>query len=213
MRKTLAAAVVLAQLGSGSSGGTGPVSPSVMATDMCLMSEPGKGTLELLVLWRGGPGWWRKGNGGASGGGGSGAGGSMGAGPSTMVRSAWVSQGGVNLSVRFEPISRVAWIQDKEVRLQDANVVLVDGVDSEEGPRVVRILRIAPEFDAANDLPPVMLRARPPGAQRPSTIPTQTFIRRSPELVEFLQCGISVPGLSPYEQQAMDTWCAWSTEP
>jgi hypothetical protein len=213
MRRTLAAAVMFAQLGGGSSGGTGPVSPSVMATDMCTMSEPGKGTLELLVLWRGSPGWWRQRDGAASGGGGSGAGGTMGAGGSPMVRSAWVSQGGVNLSVRFDPVSRVAWIQDKELPLQDANVVLVDGVDSAAGPQIIRTLRIDPDFDTAIDLPPAMLRARPSGAPRPGTVPTQAFIRRSQELVEFLQCGMLVPGLSPDEQQAIDIWCAWSLEP
>ena len=189
----LAGAVVLAQIGAGSTGGTRPVSPSVLATDMCVVDAAGRGTLELLVLWRGSPGWFRKGTGGASG---SGGGGSMGAGPSPMIRSEWVLQGGVNLAVRFDPAARKVWIQDKEIALDEANVVLVDGVDSPAGPQVVRTLRIDPEYRTPT---------------RP--LPVQTFIRRSPELVEFLQCDISVPGLQPYEQQVFDMWCAWVKQP
>ena len=99
IRNMLAGMMMFAQIfpGAGSTGGTGPVSPSVLATEMCVVDATGRGTLELLVLWRGSPGWFRKG--GASGGGG---GSTMGAGPSPMIRTEWVTQGGVNLSVRFE---------------------------------------------------------------------------------------------------------------
>lgn len=179
-------------VGAGSTGGTGPVSPSVMATEMSVVDANGRQTLELLVLWRGTPGWFRK-SGGASGGGG----GSMGAGPTPMVRSAWVSQGGVNLSVRFDPAARKAWIQDKEIVLDGANVVLVDGVDSAAGPQIVRTLRVDPEYQTTP------MRASP----------AQMFIRRSPELVEFLQCDVRLPDASQYEQQVFDMWCAWVQQP
>lgn len=123
MRRVLAAAVMFAQpFPAGSSGGTAPVSASVMATDMCVVDATGQGRLELLVLWRGSPGWFRKSTGGASG---SGAGGTMAGGPSPMIRSEWISQGGINLTVRFDPAARKAWIQEKEIALDDANVVLV----------------------------------------------------------------------------------------
>src|SRR5262245_15430143 len=127
MRRILAAAVMFAQpfgLG-GSTGGTGPVSPSVLATQMCMVDAAGNGTLQLLVLWRGRPGWFSKSGGGASG---SGGGGAMPGGPGPMIRSEWISQGGVSLSVRFDSVGRKAWIQDREIALDDANVVLVDGV-------------------------------------------------------------------------------------
>lgn len=196
MRHTFLAAVVFAQIfpGAGSTGGTGPVSPSVLATQMSVVDVAGQGTLQLLVLWRGSPGWFRKSAGGASG---SGGGGSMGAGPSPMVRSEWIAQGGVNLAVRFDPVGRKAWIQDSEITLNDANVVLVDDVDSPAGPRVVRTLRVDPEYQTTPASP----------------APVQMFIRRSPELVEFLQCDIALPGLQPYEQQVFDMWCAWVTRP
>ena len=64
-----------------------------------------------------------------------------------MIRSEWISQGGITLTVRFDPGGRRVWIQDKEIALEDANVVLVDGVDSPAGPQVVRTLRIDPAHD------------------------------------------------------------------
>ena len=213
MRQTLAAAAMFAQVlsGAGSTGGTAPVSPSVMATHMCVLDAAGQGTLELLILWRGSPGWVVKGDGGGSGGGGS-AGGSVPGGRSAMIRSAWVSQGGVSLNVRFDPAARKVWIQDREVALDDANVVLVDGVDSPAGPQIVRTLRIDPEYDTTVDLLPGGPVGRGPRT-RPQAVPVQTFIRRSPELVEFLQCDMPVPGLQPYEQKVFDMWCAWVKQP
>jgi hypothetical protein len=194
-RKHFIFGLLLAQVlpGTGSSGRTGPVSPSVLATEMRVFDAAGRGTLELLILWRGSPGWFRK-SGGASGGGGAGS--SMGAGASDMIRTEWVSQGGVNLTVRFDPAARKAWLQDAEIVLNDANVLLVDGVDSASRPHVVRMLRIDPEYEAT--LKPV---------------PVQAFIRRSPHLVDFLQCDVPAPGLQPYEQQVFEMWCSWVTRP
>jgi hypothetical protein len=196
MRESVVAAVMFAQpFLAGSTGGTSPVSPSVLASYMCVIDAAGNGTLELLVLWRGTPGWFRKSAGGTSGGGGGGSAGSVmgGGGPAPMIRSEWISQGGVNLSVRLDPSTRKAWIQDNEITLETANVILVDGVDSPAGPQVVRTLRIDPEYETA--------------------VSAQTFIRRSPELVEFLQCDIRLPDASAYEQQAFDMWCAWVKQP
>ena len=212
MRQMLAAALMMAQPfpGSGSTGGTAPVSPSVMATDMCVVDAAGNGTLELLILWRGSPGWFRKSDGGASGGG---QGGTMGPAPTPMLRTQWISQGGVNLTVRFDAAARRAWIQDSEIALGDANVVLVDSVDSAAGPQVVRTLRIDPEYQTTVEaLPQGPLTARGPRT-RPHVVPIQTFIRRSPELVEFLQCDTRLPDASAYEQQVFDMWCAWVKHP
>jgi hypothetical protein len=70
MPETLVAALMFAQpfMGAGSTEGAAPVSPSGMATDMCVVDAAGRGTLELPILWRGSPGWLRKSAGGASGG-------------------------------------------------------------------------------------------------------------------------------------------------
>jgi hypothetical protein len=193
--RMFAAALLFAQPfpGAGSSGGTMPVSPSVLATDMCVMDETGRGTLELLVLWRGSPLWFRRSAGGASG---SGGGGTHAPG-SSMMRSEWISQGGVSLSVRFDPAARKAWIQEKEIELGDANVLLVDDVDSPAGPRVVSLVRIDGDYKA--------------DVTRPA--PIHTFIRRSSDLVEFLRCDTRVPDASAYEQQVFETWCSLVKQP
>ena len=203
MRRMLSAALMVAQLG-GSNSGTAPVSPSVLATTMNAMSAPGVGALELLVLWRGARGWFMRGGGSSSS--------SSGAAGASETRFHSFSQGGVSLNLRFEPKSRRLWILDEEVTLNDANVVLVDGVDEPGGLRVVGTLRIEPAFDAATDLPPGMAGG-PPGARRPGVVPPQTFIRRAPELVSFLQCDARAPNVSAYEQKIFDMWCSWVTGP
>ena len=97
--------------GGGSNSGTAPVSPSVMATELASVDASGRGTLQLLILWRGTPGWFMRGGGGSS----SGGGGSTGPG-SSMMFSHWISQGGVNLNLRFDPAARKVWIQDAKSR-------------------------------------------------------------------------------------------------
>ena len=113
------------------------------------------------------------------------------------MRSEWISQGGVSLSVRFDPAARKAWIQDKEIELGDANVLLVDDVDSPAGPRVVSLLRIDGDYKA--------------DVRKPA--PIHTFIRRSPDLVDFLRCDAPLPEVTAYEQQVVDMWCSWVKQP
>ena len=214
MRGMLALAVLLAQPfpRGGSSSTTAPVSASVMATVMTIEGERGTGALELLVLWRGSPAWFWRADGRGRGGSSSSAG-QMGGSSGGDVRTEWISQGGVNLHLRFERASRRLWILDQEVTLGGANVVLVDGVGEPTGPRVVATVRIDPGYDAATDQPPGLLAARPAGAPQPQGVPPQTFIRRSPELMSFLQCDVKAPNASASEQQALDMWCAWAREP
>ena len=191
MRQMLAAALMVAQPfpGGGSNSGTAPVSPSVMATEMGSVDAAGRGTLQLLILWRGTPA------GSCNGGGGFEQWRRRIDGRRVRARSIshWISQGGVNLTVRFDPAARKVWIQDAEIALDDANVVLVDGVDSPAGPQVVRTLRIDPEYETTMEPPPYGSPAA--AADAAAARPAQTFIRRSPELIEFLQCDAPVPGL------------------
>jgi hypothetical protein len=194
--------------GGGSNSGTMPVSLSVMATELASADASGRGTLQLLILWRGTPGWFLRGGGAGSS---SGGGGSIGP-DSTMIFSHWMSQGGVNLTVRFDPSTRMVWIQDKAMSLDDANVVLVDGVDSPAGPQVVRTLRIDPEYETTPEPLSYGMPGRGP-QMRPRPVPVQVFIRRSPELVEFLQCDVPLPGISAYEQKMFDSMCALLSQP
>ena len=213
IRETLLATYMLTQVAptAGSTSTSVPVSPSVMATVMGVISRDGRGEIELLVLWRGTPGWvLRNGGSGSS----SGGGGAMGAPTGESTHSAWFSQGGVNLQLRFEPKSRKLWILDREVALNNDNVVLVDDVDSVTGAQVVRTLRIDPAFTpVTRQLPPgypVRERLGPMTMMMP---PPQEFIRRSPELVEFLRCDVVPSGLSAYEQQIFEMWCVAAKQP
>ena len=131
----------------------------------------------------------------------------------TTIRSEWISQGGVNLTIRFDPAARTVWIQDREIALDDAHVVFVDGVDSPAGPQVVRTIRIDPEYETTMAPAPYYGPAGCGPQMRPQVVPVQTFIRRSPELIEFLQCDAPFAGLQPREQQAFDMWCAWVRRP
>jgi hypothetical protein len=211
IRETLLATCMLTQVApAGSTSTSMPVSPSVMATVMGVMNQDGRGEIELLVLWRGTPGWVLRNSGGGSS---SGGGGTMGAAPGEITRSAWISRGGVNLHVRFEPKSRKLWIQDREVALNDDNVVLVDDVDSVIGAQVARTLRVDPAFTPVSR-PSLQGYPARQGA-RPMVMmpPPQEFIRRSPELVEFLRCDVVPPGLSAYEQQVLEMWCSAVKQP
>ena len=184
-----------------------PLSPSVVATTMTAVDSEGKGTLELLVLWRGRPGWFRSESGGsASGASGSGSGRGGSGGPD--VRSAWLSEGGVSLSVRYEPSSRKVWIHDQEIDLNESNVVLVDDVDQSGGPRVVGALRVDPSYRARRLLQPQDVNADAPFDPSPVGVVPQIFVRRSPELIEYLRCSVGWPGAAEAETRAFEKWCA-----
>jgi hypothetical protein len=93
---------------------TRPVSPSVLAT-IAVRNQ----NVELLVLWRGRPGWFFV---GAS----RSASYSGGSGPFTAT----VSYGGIQLSVSYDPEKRIVMAGGLSVPLAEGqNVVLVDTVD------------------------------------------------------------------------------------
>src|SRR5262245_59733843 len=106
---------------------TQPLSPAVLATMLSRGQE-----LELVVLWRGSPGWFLQGSRrGASGG------------ESGGIFSGTLNYGGRELRLSFERDRRTASIQGKSVTLpENANVILVDNVDREAGPAVAGLLHI-----------------------------------------------------------------------
>ena len=136
-----------------------PASPSVLAT----VANRGE-RLELLVLWRGSPGWFAL--------------------PSQRrasysetdgVLSAALAYGGLDLRLSFDPAGRTATIQDTRVPLQpDANVLLVDDVDGPKGPRLVRALSVPSGGSSAD----------------PSFGTLAPFVKRSEEVVAFLRCDV-----------------------
>ncbi len=139
------------------------LSPTVVGAWFTHSDAPGSNTLDLLVLWRGSPGWFLRG--GSSGGSGGGDG--------TGRRSLSVRYDDLVLQVMFDGLARVVEIDGRNVPLNDDNVVLVDDVDSAAGLKVVKTLRVDPTL---------------PDATR-----VEIAIRRSPELVAYLRCDLKLP--------------------
>lgn len=145
-----------------SSSGSQIVSPTVVATAMT-WSQGDAQTLELLVLWRGRPGWFLEGSGHRSGGGGSGD-----------VQTATLEYAGLQLSVTFDRQRRVATVDRRELALRDQNVILVDGVDGPVHIRRISLERVDPAM--TSDSPRL-----------------SGVLRRSEAVLQFLQCDLKVP--------------------
>jgi hypothetical protein len=140
-------------------------SPAVVATWMKRVHNEVE-TLQLLVLWRGRPGWFISGGHRASAGG--------------TGDTWWASAeyAGVPLSVTFDAMTRVAEIQGRRMTLaKDVNVLLVDGVDGPAPALTISMAYVDPATPTpGNPLPPLL--------------------RQSDRLVEFLQCHLTVPQVS-----------------
>ncbi len=165
-------------------GGSRPVSPAVVATLLTNHSQAGDGELEVLVLWRGSPGWFL--GGGRDGHSGSRTG-SRGGGE-TLEH--YFFYGDLRLKLQFNRRTRTARVQDIEVSLQDANVILVDQVDSSETPTVVGTRWIDPQVGD----PPVR---------------DEQVLGRSSELIDFLRCDASLPDglVRPLVQEMLQMTC------
>jgi hypothetical protein len=163
-------------------GGGGQLSASVNATWTGHGPPPnGPWTLELLVLWRGSPGWWQTPGIGSMTSGGSAIGGQ----PQLVTHS--VSIGGRRLELQFNPQTREASLQTQVVGLGESNVLLVDDVDSVTGPRIVGSVRVEPVFEESGN-------------------GVDALVRQSPELVDFLRCDAAMA--DPNMQEMMARRCA-----
>jgi len=112
-----------------SAGGYSTVSPSVVASSSTVRDSTGVVSIDLLILWRGSPGWmYRPTGSGSSSGGGPGRG--------RMIEFS-IYQGGLHLTATYDPPLGTVDVLGERVNLKDANVVLVDRVDSPDGPVVV----------------------------------------------------------------------------
>jgi hypothetical protein len=173
---------------SGSSG-SGVVSPAVVATWIVREEPDSLPKLELLVLWRGTPGWFMSGDSqGSSLSGSNQLAGEDGRG--LIVEQ--LAYGNVRLDVEFDQRQRSARVLDQVVTLKSENVILIDDVDGAEGPTLVGSRHVDPEFP---ELP----------------VQIGMLIRQSPELVEFLRCDTKVPDLNA--QPMFDAICARLTGP
>jgi len=86
------------------------------------------------------------------------------------------------------------WIHSHEVSLAGGNVIMVDAVDQPDGPLVRRVVHVEPVADNT-------------GGNRTDVVQPQTFIRRSPELVAYLQCDHQFDDPRPYVHQMLKAMC------
>jgi hypothetical protein len=162
------------------------VSPTVVASWMSHENYGDGSKTTLLVLWRGKREWFAKrGSAGASGKGAGSISGSSGGGSYSYE---YFTEGGLTFLMEFDYDKRIVKMLNQEISLTDTNVVLVDFVDTVNGPTIVDHRWIEPGPPA----PPVVPDAAPD--------PIAGIIRRSPELFEYLQCDLKVtdPVLSSY---------------
>jgi hypothetical protein len=163
----------------GSGGGTMPTSASAMVT-FRTRSIGDVQELELLILWRGTPGWWTTGSAGGSGSSGGGSGG------------AWshrFSQGGRTFEISGNSNVHTADILGKTFDLTKGNAILIDGVDSSEGPRVVGTVAVDPRLPNGGDPNQILM-----------------LLGRVKELREHLRC--EAPLADPALQARLVSMCA-----
>ena len=80
--------------------------------------------------------------------------------------------------MEFDDDARVVTMMNQDLSLDSVNVVLVDFVDSANGPTIVGTQWIEPA--AAADKPPAVDAIA-------------SVVRRSPELFEYLRCDLTLP--------------------
>jgi hypothetical protein len=147
------------------------VSAAVVASWMSFDSYADGSKTTLLVLWRGAPGWFSKGEGGSGGGSGGGGGGSG------SRASQYFYRGGFTFTMEYDHEQHTVRILNETFSLKEVNVVLVDFVGSQAGPAIVGWRWIEP-------VPPVVPDAAPD--------PIAGVIRRSDELFDYLRCDLNV---------------------
>jgi hypothetical protein len=123
--------------------------------------------LELLVVWRGQPGWYMRGGSRTSSGGGSGS--------SFQSTSRY---GDVELQLGLDSAAHTADIQGKRVALGGSNVILVDNIDIPGGAKVVGLRRVDTDVALLNSGYPDI----------------DAVLIRSAAVVSFLRCEIQIQG-------------------
>jgi hypothetical protein len=165
----VAAFALFGQSRESASCGSNIVSSTVVAT-FCGHRVDNDEILDLLILWRGNPGWFHRREGGSVGGGGSRR---FGAGTMGHV-SQYSMYGDVTISFDADFDANIVKIGDDTVPLNGANTVLVDDVDQPAARRVSATRRTAPRLPLVGDMNLIL-------------------VQRSPELLDYLRCDIPMP--------------------
>lgn len=154
------AAAIAAQTQNAGIAGSGVLSPSVVASYQGSGNMPtGPLTIDLLVLWRGSPGWFDVRTSTVGGGGSDGV---------HLVKVA-----SRTLEIQFDSRARTVQVEGQVVALQQNNVLLLDEVDSPSGAKVAGVLRVDVTLSAGGG---------------PNVDPIDAMVQQAPELVKYLRC-------------------------
>lgn len=180
-----AIAVPRAQHPQDTSCGNNIVSATVVAS-YCAHVENGADHLDLLVLWRGRPGWFRR-SAGVGGSGGSGGSQWFGGGFKSQI-SRRDTYGETTIAFLADFESRMVVIDGTRIGLETVNAVFVDRVD-EPGARTFTHHQLEPRVELGID-------------------PHLVLARRSSQVRDFLQCQIPLPPVDGQQRQpAVVTVC------
>ena len=165
----LVAAVPLTGQMPGSTGCQSDIVSATVVTTSCTHVEREMQVLDLLVLWRGGPGWFQS-AGGAGGGGGSST---YPPGSKGQV-SRYMRYGDVTFAFSADFDAQTVTIGDSAIRLDTINTVLVDDVDIPGRRRIVGMTRVDPILPLAADT-------------------NLALAQRSRDVRDYLQCQVPMP--------------------
>ncbi len=160
--------------------GQGAVSSNVMSWWLAHREDTSTSVLDLLILWRGSPGWIFRGR-SITGSGSS----RQGFGSNTITETMLV--GDRSLTWTLDVVAKSITILNQSFSLTDVNVLLIDGGDSTQGSELVRALQIDPRYLA-------------------EPMHFEVAVRRSPELLQFMQCDAQLD--TQREQLIADLICA-----
>ena len=147
------------------------ISSTVVAT-YCGHADGSEQILDLLILWRGDPGWFERGQGG------SGSGGTYEAtGGVTSHVTQYSMYGGVAIGFEADFDKNSASVGETVVQLDRVNTVLVDNVDKPGARAVSTTLWTEPRLPLSGDV-------------------HVALIRQSSALLDYLRCDLPMPGES-----------------
>jgi hypothetical protein len=162
--------LVLAQMPGPVGCGTNIISSTVVSI-YCGHREGDDEMLDLLVLWRGTPGWFNRAGGRGSSGGSSG----VGAGRGTKgFAYQYSTYGDITIGVDLNFDANTAKIGEEVFALDSVNIVFIDGVGEPGGGRVYDTRWIEPKLPLVGD-------------------PNVLIAQRSREVVNYLRCDIPMP--------------------
>src|SRR5262245_32653442 len=164
------AAVPLTGQMPGSTGCQSDIVSATVVTTSCTHVDREAQVLDLLVLWRGRPGWFQP-----AGGAGSGSGGSSTQSPGSKGQvSRYMRYGDVTIAFSADFDAQTVTIDDSAIRLDTINTVLVDGVDIPGRRTIISTTRVDPVLPLTADT-------------------NLALAQRSRDVRDYLQCQVPMP--------------------